>query len=57
MEKNNTKELKELLEKNNEDYSFDGLWVLMILALLFSNDAKQEASIVNIYVGDDKNVQ
>lgn len=61
MDKETKEKLEELLKSNeqNEPFLFgntDGMWIMMLLALLFVPQ-KQEPSIININIGDDKNVQ
>lgn len=38
--------------KENEEKPFDGLWVAMLLPLLFWEPPK-ETKVINIYMGDD----
>ena len=50
-------EILETLKKENETnfLNDNGLWALMILAILFA-PTKQEPPIININIGDGKNV-
>lgn len=61
MDKETKEKLEELLKENEQNESFlfnsdTGLWVIMLLAILFAPQ-KQEPPIININIGDGKNVQ
>lgn len=53
MSEETKKQIDELLK--NETSNDWGIWVLMILTLLFA-PTKQEPPIININIGDGKNV-
>lgn len=46
--------LKDLEENNNYLSNGNGLWVLMLLALMFNQPINQEPPITNIYIGGEK---
>lgn len=61
MDKETKEKLEELLKSNeqNEQFLFgntDGMWIMMLLTLLFAPQ-RQDPPIININIGDDKNVQ
>ena len=57
MDKGTEEQLKEMLKDLEENNSIlsngNGLWVLMLLALMFNQPIKQEPSITNIYIGGE----
>lgn len=57
MDKGTEEQLKEMLKDLEENNSIlsngNGLWVLMLLALIFAQPPKPEAPITNIYIGGE----
>lgn len=61
MDKETKEKLEEILKTEEKEQEFlfgdnGGLWAIMILALLFM-PIKQEPPVININIGDGKNVQ
>lgn len=42
------------MEKNNNNFLDDGIWALMLLALMFSQPPKQEPPVTNIFIGGEE---
>lgn len=61
MDKETKEKLEEILKDNEQKDSLlfgenNGLWLILIFALLFQPQ-RQEPPIININIGDGKNVQ